>query len=491
MTRRGWRLLTTAALCAVLALGPIGDAGAARRATEIPGLFNTSIVVANPGDDEAIVTLNFRTSDGLSALTSPPSFTVRPGSSVLTYVPNIPGLADGRYGVIVESNRYVSVVTNLRADGPTSATAYNGIPDTNGDYFNTLYAPFTVSASGGYTSSIVVQNGQGTAANVTIDYKDVDGNVVTRESRPLAPYASSLFDQGGTVNLGEGIRSAAITADRFVSAIVLVSDPGAGRLGSYRAMRGGDSSVYMPAVYNQYAGYVTALAFQNADRDPTTVSASFHEAASGRNLGSTATNPIASQAAQTILTYDLPGFTPAVPGGFNGSAVARSIEGRIVVGAGVIRQTAVGNANFEMYNSVGTSTATTRLTCATILKNYFNYNTSVTVQNVGTAPAVLTVAYVDSAGRTVFAHTPPAVQPGAAWFSYTPNVVELPVGFSGSLVVTSGGQKVVGLVNELFGAGDLPGDHLFSYGCDSTLPGAVSAYRTFAPVVLKNAAIRL
>src|SRR5687768_7702799 len=141
MPGRRLRGLIAVLICASLLIATGGDAGAARRASAIPGTFNTSIVVANPGDDEAFVTLNLRTADGAPALGVPPTFTVRPGASVLTYVPNIPNLPDGRYGLVVESNRYVSVLTNLLAGNPSISTAYTGISDTLGDYYNTLYAP--------------------------------------------------------------------------------------------------------------------------------------------------------------------------------------------------------------------------------------------------------------------------------------------------------------------------------------------------------------
>jgi hypothetical protein len=492
MARRCGRLLCAVALVAVLALGTSGGAGAARRGAQaIPGVFNTSIVVANPGDDEATVTLNFRTSDGLPALASPPTFSVRPGSSVLTYVPNIPNLADGRYSVIVESNRYVSVVTNLQSGSPTGGTAYTGIADSNGDYFNTLYAPLVANTIGGYTTSIVVQNGQGAPANVNITYQDGNGNVITNETRTIPAYAASLFDQTGTPNLGVGARSAAITADRFVSALVMVSNNGDGQLGSYRAMRGGDSSIYMPTVYNQYYGWVTTLIYQNVDRAGMGITSSFYSSASGQNAGSlTSAAPVPPGSSLAFNTYDVPGFTSPMPLGFNGSAVARSIEGRILVGVGVVHQTVAGNSNFELYNGVSPSAATTRLTCATVLKNYYGYNTSATVQNVGTASTNLTIAYVDSVGRTVRAFTTPPIPPGAAWFNYTPSTVELPDGFNGALVISSNGQRIVGQVNELFGIGDQPGDRLFAYGCDNTLPGSPSLYRTVSPVVMKNVELK-
>lgn len=46
------------------------------------------------------------------------------------------------------------------------------------------------------------------------------------------------------------------------------------------------------------------------------------------------------------------------------------------------------------------------------------------------------------------------------------------------------------MVNELLGTGDRAGDQLLTYGCDNSLPGAASAYKAFAPVVLKNAQLR-
>lgn len=273
MLGRRLRALAAGLICTDMVLAP-GGADAARREAAIPGIFNTSVVVANPGDDEALVTLNFRTVDGAQALPIPPSFTVRPGSSVVTYVPNISNLADGRYSLTVESTCYVSVLTNLLAGAPTVATAYTGISDVNGDYCNTLYAPYSANSADGYTSSIVVQNGQGASATINIIYRDADGNTIATETRVIPAYGATLFDQTNTAGLGDGSRPAVIGSDRFVSAVVLVSD--GQRLGSYHAMRATDSRLYLPKVYHDYAGYVTALFTQNADRSATGTTTTFY-----------------------------------------------------------------------------------------------------------------------------------------------------------------------------------------------------------------------
>src|SRR4051794_2407922 len=87
----------------VLGLGAFNQIGAqAREAAAVPGTFVSEIVVSNkPGNPAATVSLTFVKADGTTAMAQPQTFTVLSGASVATYVPNIPGLADGRYSVVV------------------------------------------------------------------------------------------------------------------------------------------------------------------------------------------------------------------------------------------------------------------------------------------------------------------------------------------------------------------------------------------------------
>jgi hypothetical protein len=120
----------------------------------------------------------------------------------------------------------------------------------------------------------------------------------------------------------------------------------------------------------------------------------------------------------------------------------------------------------ESYNGFSPAQATSKVTCASIMRNYVNYNTSLTIQNVDTAPVTLTVTYVNAQGQTVAFRSVSNLGPGGSTLLYSPSSTEnLPVGFLGAAIVQSSGGKIVGIVNELYGTGDQPGDVLFTYGC--------------------------
>src|SRR5262245_61370905 len=137
----------------------------AREAQATPGTFVSEIVVSNkPSNPAATVSLTFVKSDGTQAMTSPLTFTVQPGASVANYVPNIAGLADGRYSVVVDSDQDVSAIANLTSLGPVTSTAYNGIGSA--DSGTKFYMPQAFKNYVGiYTSSLVVQNA--TTGNAT------------------------------------------------------------------------------------------------------------------------------------------------------------------------------------------------------------------------------------------------------------------------------------------------------------------------------------
>ena len=120
----------------------------------------------------------------------------------------------------------------------------------------------------------------------------------------------------------------------------------------------------------------------------------------------------------------------------------------------------------ESYNAFNPATASSKLTCASIMKRYFNYNTSLTVQNVDSTPVNLTVTYVDAQGQTVSFRSVTGLGPGGSMLFYSPGSSEnLPAGFLGGAIVQSSGGKIVGVVNELYGTGDQAGDQLFTYSC--------------------------
>jgi hypothetical protein len=432
----------------------------AREAAAIPGTFVSEVVVSNPGTVDANVTLTFVKSDGTQAMTAPLSFPVKAGASVKTYVPNVPQLADGRYSVVVDSDQNVTAIANLVSSSPSTSTSYNGI--ASGDTGTSFNIPSVYRNYFGFSSSIVVQNAGTAAANVSIAYKNAGGTTIASETRSIPANASVTVDQTATSGLTDGyVGSAVVTSDQPVAAIFLIS--ASGQLSSARGFKSGSPVVYLPVIYNQYFNFNTNVLVQNVGTAPTTVRIEYFNAANGAKVGEETSTAIAPGSSFTFFQFETGRGPAVVPVNFNGAAVVRSLDGGSVVAVANVQET---RQNYlEAYNGFPAASATSKTSCAAILKNYFNYNTSLTVQNADSAATNLTLTYINGAGATVATRTVTNLQPGATYFSYSPSIDELQNGFAGAVVVQSSGAKIVAVVNELLGTGSESGDQLFTYAC--------------------------
>lgn len=442
----------------------------ARLTQAVPGTFTSSVVVANPSSSVASVTMSFVKSDGTAAR-DPLTFTVAAGASKLTYVPGVENLPDGRYSVVVDSDQNVVAIANLASTSPASATSYNGIAQA--DVGTTFYIPSVYRSYFGYTSSLVVQNAGTATANVSISYKNATGTQVSSETKTIPTNSSFTFDQGATsAGLTDGYSgSAVITSDQSVAAIFLVSlqpTSSTAQLSSARGIKTGASTVFMPVIYNRYYNNISSILVQNVDTANADVLVSYYSQSGAAAGSETAT--ITAGASRLFLNFDTPGRTaivrPASDGGnlgFNGSAVVTSTNSKNVVAVANIQNDSV--SDLEAYNGFLSTSATAKTTCPSIFNNYFNNNTSLTIQNVDTVAANVTLTYTNSATSTVEKTvTGITIQPNATHFRFNPND-NLSANFNGSVTVTSTAAKIVALVNQRTGAANDAGDALYTYAC--------------------------
>jgi hypothetical protein len=438
---------------------PLLPRGAAMGA--IPGTFQSALVVVNSGREDASVRVSFVREDGAAATDAPTTLTVRAGASATIYVPDLPGLADGRYAALVDADRPVQAVVNLASESPPLSASYSGLAQLEAGTL--YYLPSVYRRYFGFSSSVVVQNTGSAPAAVVVTYRRPGISDVV-EARSLAPGAAAAFDQTDTPGLADGfVGSAIVSSDQPVVAIlnVLGTVPNA-QLASTNGVRSGAPVVSLPVVHNRYFDFDTSVLVQNVDRAAATVKITYYDARTGQAVGSES-RVVQPGASQLFLQYDTPGRSAVVPAGFNGSAVVTSSEGRLLVAIGNIQQSRQGY--LAAYNGFAAAAATTRVSCPAILKSYHDYNTSLTVQNSGSAPTNLTLSYVDTSGRPVHTATVANLAPGATFFNYTPSNEALPDGFSGGVVITSSGERIVAVVNELRGTGERSGDQLFTYAC--------------------------
>ena len=447
-----------------LNVGP--QAADAREANAIAGTYKSAIVLANPGNVDTTALVTFVTSTGGAATSSPVSALVPAGGSTIVDVPNVAGLADGRYSVLIDSDQPITAVANVGSDDTKQFTSYNGI--TTAETGTTFYIPQAFKSYFGYTSNIIVQNAGSSTASVTVTYKDANGNTSGVDTQSIPAGASYTFDQStssGLQSLASFNGSAVVTSTQNVAALFLVSLDSAQygkQLSSGRGAKSGATSVYLPGIYNNYYGNSSSVLVQNVGSTATTATITYYNA-NGTQAGQPEQAVIQPGTRATFLQFNTPSSTAAVPAGFNGSAVVTASSGGLITAAGNIQHLVKGR--FESYNGFPGGSATNRVTCPSIFDNYYLNDTSMAIQNVGSAAADVTIAFNGTVGNTATSKTVTAtIQPNSIYFAYT-GAGFLGAGFHGSAVVTSAtaGAQLVGVVNQETIPN--PGDVLLTYDC--------------------------
>jgi hypothetical protein len=309
-----------------------------------------------------------------------------------------------------------------------------------------------------WVTGIQVQNlDLTTAANVRIDFYAADGSgtAIHTLTYTIEPAKSkSWYVPNDIPQLPSGfIGSAVVSANVQVAAILNTAHQGAGtegdprRVGAAAGVLSPSTKVYAPYLRKNYYGYNSYMAIQNAANVPATVQVTYKAGGTGADLPA-ATQNFTLAAYTTRILYQ--NDNASLPDGFYGSAVISGTQQLAVVinnYGGLAR--GYMDSQFESYNGL-VNTGATKLYLPKLTVNYYEYQSSFTVQNVGTAPAMMTVNY--TFGTNTYSKASPAIQPGAAWSVYLPTsgASGLPAGFSGSgsAVITSD-QPVVGLVAEV------------------------------------------
>jgi hypothetical protein len=316
-----------------------------------------------------------------------------------------------------------------------------------------------VGAQGGsWVSGFMIQN-QDTVnpANVTIKFYWAEG---TPSAGALAHTVTDVIPAGQAKSwftpsipgLPDGfIGSVVVESDRPVAAIVNTQVPsGSGATPSSPNRVGTASGVlesqtgmtmYVTQIMKAYYGWGSYIAVQNTTGDTASVTVRYYDA-TGAQI---ATN---TQSLHPYSTYVFRQESEAsLPSGFAGSAKIEANKNVAVICNFYNAGTSDATAQFHSFN--GLSGGATKLYAPRIVKDYYDYQSGLKVQNVGTIATVVTVQY--RFGASTYTQTSPSINPGQAWGPYLgpPNApAELTgVAGSGSATITAS-QPIIATVNE-------------------------------------------
>jgi hypothetical protein len=366
---------------------------------------------------------------------------------MFVYVPNLGSLPTGTYSAVVSCDQQVAAVTNFSDDD--SGASHQGIA-TPGTVW---YAPGIYDNYYNYYSTLIVQNATASTVDITVEIFEPWNltPVKTQTATSVPGYASVSFEQEGLAELSNNVPySAKISGTGNIAAIANLYGRGAAdnQLYSYNPVSSGATKVYAPVIMNDYYGYNTALTVQNIGSSTTHVTVTY-------DTGHTWEGDVGANSS-------VPLYTPSsgIPSSTLTSAVIESTS----AGSGAQPVVALVNES-NNYNRaasyLGFSSGSTDVRAPIVMRRYFDYNTSITCQNVGSSSSTMTLTYSGIGGSNIS----PSIPTGGIHLFYQPNDGLLTDGFLGSATITSS-EPIVCVVNEDQNEGALATtfmDQLYAY----------------------------
>lgn len=361
--------------------------------TAAPGVWSSSINLQNTSSSIANVSIAFFQSDGTPA--NIPNYTpspLGPNGAVSIFVPAlVSGLTAGQYSAVVSSDQQLVATVNTGSTGsaspPWTIFAYEG----SGAGGSPIYFPGLYNNYFGFSSEFVLQNAGSSATDARATFFNTAGSVVATanlgtiqpngaKTFPLASLATTpALPSGNTAKFGLVVTSTSSVP--LVGIANLWKTGSNAGTGSYNAYTAGSSTIYAPALYNNYFNFVSSFTIQNV------------HASQAANVTLTYGNGVQTNttlAPGASIEYFQPNQAGLPSGNTNGvfSAKATAVGGSIV---GLVNVNATNNGSFASYNTP--LQATTQVRIANINKDYFGFFSAVTVQNTSGTPTTITINY--------------------------------------------------------------------------------------------------
>ena len=308
--------------------------------------------------------------------------------------------------------------------------------------------------SGTWVSGVTVANLSGDTATVMITFYNPDGSVALDFSGGTIAGngAKTWYLPSAISGLPSGfLGSAVVLADQPVAATVntqLPSGTNPMRVGTSTGVGEPAELVYVTQLMKAYGGWNSYCAVQNAGSTAFDVTAQFYNASG--SLVDTDTVAIPAFASHI--------FDQSVDGELGSGMYSAKFTGDADHPLGVVCNfynsgTGASTSQFHSYN--GISQGGDVLYVPRVVKDYYNYQSGLRVQNVGTDPLSVTVTY--AFGTSTYLQTSPTIGPGQAWGPYLGDSSQLPatmagVSGSGSAVIAinspAAGKAIIATVNE-------------------------------------------
>ncbi len=422
----------------------------------------------------------------------PNPFTLGPGEKEEIYVPGIPGLAAGRYSVVISADKPIAAIASLVGNDAMSFYngSYTGLDD-QGQI--SMFLPGIQWDFYAWDSHLSTQNLTGSAQDITVEFYEEGSNTVCYTAGPQStPAYSSWHLDTSTLDLSacdvDGNPGYNGSAKVMAAAPIAVidnqtTDPaspyclGCHFESSYSGFIEGATELYVPDLYHKSfpvgsTGWDSSLNIQNVGTADTVVTVDFM------------TSPAVQITATLSPNEGWLVYLPAVPGlptsPWDTFAATISTDGEDVVAI-------VNSANpiFQAMTYNATAEGGSTVAVPTVMYHYYGWDSSFVVQNLGPDAVVVHVAYSANANPLGpawpgAAYDTAAIAPGDSLLIYQGNgdvnlpAPGLPEGYTGGVIltITSGTGPLAAVVNTTNGPGQMDGNP--GYGDWSTSFNAIN-----------------
>ncbi|MCS7248964.1 MAG: hypothetical protein NZ840_12100 [Anaerolineales bacterium] len=300
--------------------------------------------------------------------------------------------------------------------------------------------------SGPWVSGVTVANLTNEQANVQITFYNQDGSVALSFNGGTIPGNASKtwYLPSHVSGLSSGfIGSAVVSSDKQIAAIVntqLPSGSNPARVGTSAGVTTPAETVYATQIMKNYYGWNSYCAVQNTGSSAFTVSAFYYDQ-NGNQVGSARTQSIPANASYIFDQSTDSGL----PNGFNGSAKFVGGPSNLLAVVCNFYNAGTGStdAQFHSYNGMGFGGTT--LYVPRVVKDFYNYQSGLKIQNIGTEPLTVTITF--NFNGINYTLTSPSIGPGRSWGPYMGDPSQL-AGATPSLLGVSGSGSAVISVND-------------------------------------------
>lgn len=250
------------------------------------------------------------------------------------------------------------------------------------------------------------------------------------------------------------------------------------------------TKMYAPQVMRLFYGYGSYISVQNTSTtSSTTVTITYKDRAGVDVPGATESRTIPANTNHIFYQNDNTGL-PLGSNGFVGAATISSSGG---IPIAVTTEFYASGADFttaQLHSYNGFSAGANKLLIPRFVRNYYGYNTGITIQNVGGGATTVQIKFNTVAG-TSYTYNSGSIPVGAALALYLPDVDELdpmeslPLNqsYGNAIVQAAPGGSVVAIVNE-----DNRGGVSKGYVVPENRIGQGSTYNAFADGAQANTA---